>query len=284
MASRLTAARPSRTHSAPFPSASGRTSPSPSSIPKQIVPISYQTNLSLQHQFESDLVLEVAYIGNESRHLTAPDFSLNQVPTALMGPGDTQRLRPFPQFSNVTWINPSIGRSSYHGGFIRAQKRFSDSFSVLAHYTWSRFLDDVTAADEYGSNTGGYMDAYNRDADWAVSGSDVPHHFVATVLYEIPSVHDPPGAERGAVRLEARPAADGAVGRAVHGDDDGQHDQRVSGGFASPESRGRSGAARRRAHVGPLVRHGGVPEPGGVHVRHLAALGASRPPVHHAPT
>ena len=91
----------------------------------------------------SGLVLEVGYTSNESRHLTAPDFSLNQVPPTLMGPGDTQRLRPFPQFSNVTWINPSIGRSSYHGVFVRAQKRFSDSFSVLAHYTWSRFLDDV---------------------------------------------------------------------------------------------------------------------------------------------
>jgi hypothetical protein len=156
--------------------------------PEQIVPTSYQTNLSLQHQFESDLILEVAYIGNESRHLTAPDFSLNQLAPSLMGPGDTQRLRPFPQFSNVTWINPSIGRSSYHGAFVRAQKRFSDSFSLLAHYTWSRFRDDVTAADEYGSNIGGYMDAYNRDLDWAVSGSDVPHHFVATVLYEIPAL------------------------------------------------------------------------------------------------
>lgn len=155
--------------------------------PEQVAPLAYQTNVGLQHQFESDLVLEGAYIGNESRHLTAPDFSLNQVPAALVGPGDTQRLRPFPQFSDVTWINPSIGRSSYHAAFVRAQKHFSDSFSVLAHYTWSRFKDDVTAADEYGSTIGGYMDAYNRDLDWGVSGSDVPHHFVATILYEVPS-------------------------------------------------------------------------------------------------
>ncbi len=155
--------------------------------PEQQVPISYQTNLNLQHQFDSGLMVEVAYISNESRHLTAPDFSLNQVPATLMGPGDTQRRRPFPQFSNVIWINPSIGRSSYHAAFVRAQKRFSDSFSVLAHYTWSRFRDDVTAADEYGSTIGGYMDGYNRDLDWGVSGSDVPHHFVATILYEVPS-------------------------------------------------------------------------------------------------
>jgi hypothetical protein len=28
------------------------------------------------------------------------------------------------------------------------------------------------------------MDAYNRRLDWAASASDVPHHFVLTVLYE----------------------------------------------------------------------------------------------------
>ena len=31
------------------------------------------------------------------------------------------------------------------------------------------------------------MDAYHRDLDWARSASDVPHHFVLTVLYEVPT-------------------------------------------------------------------------------------------------
>jgi hypothetical protein len=29
------------------------------------------------------------------------------------------------------------------------------------------------------------MDAYHRELDWARSASDVPHHFVATLLYEV---------------------------------------------------------------------------------------------------
>jgi hypothetical protein len=32
------------------------------------------------------------------------------------------------------------------------------------------------------------MDAYHRDLDWAASASDVPHHFVLTVLYEVRNV------------------------------------------------------------------------------------------------
>ncbi|MBI2816241.1 MAG: carboxypeptidase regulatory-like domain-containing protein [Acidobacteria bacterium] len=152
--------------------------------PKQVAPISYQYNLDVQREVARGLLFEIGYIGNVSQHLTANDFSLNQVPPELMGPGDAQSRRPFPQFSNVTWINPSIGSSTYNAGFIRAEKRLSGSFSFLAHYTFSKFLDDVESANEYGS-TGSYMDAYHRNLDKGLSGSDVPHHFVLTLLYEI---------------------------------------------------------------------------------------------------
>src|SRR6266581_2162054 len=64
--------------------------------PNQVAPISYQYNLSVQREVARDLLLEVGYIGNVSHHLTANDLSLNQVPTQLVGPGNTQLLRPFP--------------------------------------------------------------------------------------------------------------------------------------------------------------------------------------------
>ena len=38
----------------------------------------------------------------------------------------------------------------------------------LAHYTWSKFLDDVAAANEYGDPQS-YMDAYNRRLDKSLS-------------------------------------------------------------------------------------------------------------------
>ena len=152
--------------------------------PKQIAPISYQYNLNVQREIASGLLVEAGYMGNVSHHLTANDLSLNQVAPQLMGPGNAQALRPFPQFSNVTWINPSIGNSTYHGGFVRAEKRFAGNFSFLTHYTFSKFIDDVESSNEYGV-PGSYMDAYNRRLDKALSGSDVPHRMVATLLYEV---------------------------------------------------------------------------------------------------
>jgi hypothetical protein len=151
--------------------------------PQQVAPISYQSNLGVQREVASDLLLEAGYIGNVSHHLTANDLSLNQVPPQLMGAGNSQLLRPFPQFSNVTWINPSIGNSTYHAVFVRAEKRFSHGLSFLAHYTFSKFLDDVESANEFGS-TGSYMDAYNRRLDKGRSGSDVPHRLVVEAMYQ----------------------------------------------------------------------------------------------------
>src|SRR5437660_1443835 len=119
--------------------------------PNQVAPISYQYNLGIQHELGRDLLVEVGYIANVSHHLTANDLSLNQVPPQLMTLGAAQLVRPFPQFNNVTWINPSIGNSTYHGGFIRTEKRMSSGLSFLAHYTFSKFIDDVDASQEFGS-------------------------------------------------------------------------------------------------------------------------------------
>ena len=153
--------------------------------PNQVAPVSYQYNLGVQREVARDLLVEIGYIGNVSHHLTGNDFSLNQVPPELMTSGNAQLVRPFPQFNNVTWINPSIGNSTYHGGFIRTEKRMSSSLSFLAHYTFSKFIDDVEAANEFGT-TGSYMDAYHRNLDKGLSGSDVPHRFVGELLYELP--------------------------------------------------------------------------------------------------
>ena len=97
--------------------------------PKQVAPISYQYNFSIQREVAKDLVVEAGYIGNTSHHLTANDFQLNQVSPDQMALGGGQARRPFPQFNNVTWINPSIGNSTYNAGFIRAEKRFGRGVS-----------------------------------------------------------------------------------------------------------------------------------------------------------
>ncbi|MFN3322466.1 MAG: hypothetical protein ACK5AZ_03130 [Bryobacteraceae bacterium] len=155
--------------------------------PDQVAPVSYQYNVNVQRELTGETVVEVGYMANLSRRLTANYLALNQVRASELGPWDAQSLRSFPQFSDVYWINPSIGNSSYHGGFAGLERRFHHGFSLLAHYMFSKVIDDVASADEYG-DPGSYMDAYNRRLDKGLSGSDVPHRLVATGLYETPSL------------------------------------------------------------------------------------------------
>ncbi len=156
--------------------------------PDQVSPLSYQYNVGVQREVAAGVLVEAGYMGNVSHHLTANDFTLNQVAPELMGTNaNPQLLRPFPQFNNVSWINPSIGNSTYHAGFVRAEKRMSGGLSYLVHYTFSKFIDDVEGASEFGS-TGSYMDAYHRNLDKGLSGSDVPHRFLGEFLYEIPEI------------------------------------------------------------------------------------------------
>lgn len=155
----------------------------------QVAPKSIQYNFNIQREVARETIVELGYMANVSHHLTANDLTLNQVRPELMGAGDAQARRPFPQFSNVTWLNPSIGNSTYHGGYARLERRFDRGYSVLAHYTWSKFIDDVAGADEYG-DPGSYMDAYNRRLDKSLSGSDVPHRVVLTGLYQAPALRN----------------------------------------------------------------------------------------------
>ncbi|HUQ95127.1 MAG TPA: carboxypeptidase regulatory-like domain-containing protein [Bryobacteraceae bacterium] len=157
----------------------------------QVSPTSFQYNFNIQREVTAQAVLEVGYMANVSHHLAANDLTLNQVAPQRLGPGDSQARRPFPQFSNVTWINPSIGDSSFHSAYVRLERRFHNGLSLLTHYTFSKFIDDVASADEYG-DPGSYMDAYNRRLDKSLSGSDIPHRVVMMGLYQAPSLKGRP--------------------------------------------------------------------------------------------
>ena len=147
---------------------------------------SRQFNLGVQQELPGRLVVEVAYLGNVSRNLPGPNLSINQIAPDRLGPGVTQRDRPFPQFSNVSLVLPAIGRSDYHAGMIRGEKRYARGFSLLATYTYAQFLSDT---DDGGANVGDvgvYSNLYNRAADYGPGGNDIRHRLTMSSVYELP--------------------------------------------------------------------------------------------------
>ncbi len=147
---------------------------------------SQQFNFGIQHSLGWVSVAEISYLGNLGHKLPGPDVSINQVPEALLGAGNAQVRRPFPQYGTVTSVAPMWGNSSYHALNVKLDKRFSSGLSFLGNYTWSKFIDDVPATFEAGASTANLQNLYSRAAEKALSGNDVRHRFVASSVYELP--------------------------------------------------------------------------------------------------
>lgn len=170
-------------------------------------------NFSVQRELPGNMVLEAAYIGNLSHHISSNgleqinqlDFrkygSLGPLLGALVGspqanaagirapfPGFVgtvaQALRPYPQYLGINGITSMIGNSTYHAGQLKLQKRYSSGLSFLLGYTLSKNLTDVDSTPGYFS--AGVQDAYNRRAEKSLSSIDSPHQVVASYTYELP--------------------------------------------------------------------------------------------------
>ncbi|MBI3281280.1 MAG: TonB-dependent receptor [Acidobacteria bacterium] len=149
---------------------------------------SQQFNLQVQRELPGAALVEVGYLANLSRKLSSDNLSINQIPPWILGPGQTGRqYRPYPQFSNVSVLAPSLGVSSYHAGLLKIQKRFSRGFNLLSTYTWAKFLDNCSGGGAtLGDEGATYSNFYNRKADWGPSENDIRHRFTFASVYELP--------------------------------------------------------------------------------------------------
>ena len=137
---------------------------------------------SIQRQFASSSVVEVAYVGNHGYHLFSGNRNIN---AAQPGPGAVDPRRPyFSVLPNTQTINQrnSDGSSHYHSFQAKYSKRFSAGLQALVSYTFSKTIDDVSVIWPYDNRL-------NRGPSTGMNGSksfDVPHIFVASHLYELP--------------------------------------------------------------------------------------------------
>ena|GEM_PF-236212 len=98
-----------------------------------------------------------------------------------------QLLRRFPQYQDVTNFGPHIGYSNYHALQVNLQKRFSDGFSLLTNYVWSKLLDTGGVGNgARASDPTNAEDIFNYDEEYSYSTLDVPHRFTISSTYELP--------------------------------------------------------------------------------------------------
>lgn len=138
----------------------------------------YHWNLAAQHEFPW-FVVEAGYTGSRGEKL-----SVNYNPNApLPGPGSVASRRPNPQFGNIGGVKYN-GKSDYHAGHIRVDRRLSDGISVIGHYTYAKSIDLGGATFVAGDSV--YRDPRNIEIDRSLSSFDVRHNMVLSYIWDIP--------------------------------------------------------------------------------------------------
>ena len=177
-------------------------------------------DIEFEHQFTTDLMLSVAYVGSHGTHLRTsvaqinnlnPQFfslgtaltqniDTNTVGVAppfqqfesLYGPGQvSQALRPFPQYQsiNTDCCLENLGQSTYNAMLVKLERRFHNGLNLLASYTYSKTLTDADSAlPAFVSFSGGgsVQNSYNLKNEKSLSYQDIPHTFVVSYVYELP--------------------------------------------------------------------------------------------------
>jgi TonB-dependent receptor-like protein len=179
-------------------------------------PYMQQWNVNVQRELPGKILFEAAYIGSKGTRLLAGEsgVTLSQLPESYLSLGTQLQdqvanpffgvitnpssplrfptvsrgrlLRPYPQYDGVNAFRVPYGHSIYHGATLKADKRFSNGVSFLVGYTWNKLVDDVSTTVGFLGQASSRQNAYDNDAERAISSQDIRHRFVASFVYDLP--------------------------------------------------------------------------------------------------
>ena len=103
-----------------------------------------------------------------------------------------QLLRPFPHFTGVSTEPQMIANSIYHGLQLTAEKKYSNGLQLLATFTWSKSIDNASAADTNVSWAGSFdslQDPNKPELERSLSSFDIPYVIQFSYSYDLPVGH-----------------------------------------------------------------------------------------------
>jgi hypothetical protein len=171
------------THSGPVPPLSVLFSGSQD----YVNPYSQQASFGVERELASDLSLSVDYIFVRTPKIPrARDKNLLPAPIGAFGIPDYSLCPPFGCFVNPLLLQDDVyestGRAFYNGLLVTLNKRFGRGFSLLADYTLSKAIDEVTDFNsDFAAN-----DELNLRAERGLSNFDERHKLVIAGVIESP--------------------------------------------------------------------------------------------------
>jgi hypothetical protein len=146
---------------------------------------SMQYIFNVQHTLGNSTIAEVGYTGSVSRHL---DFLLDEN-QGILNPAlpAVQRL-PYPEWgaSGIQYLM-AAGNGNYNAFSAKLTQRFGSNLNALLAYTWSKSLDDTSAIrGTVGADFSPQNALCPTTCEYAPSDFNIPHRFVASILYMLP--------------------------------------------------------------------------------------------------
>ena len=177
-----------------------------------------QWMFGFQYAPTSSDVLDITYVGNHGVHVDASGLNLNQLDPKYFSMGNAllnqvpnpffgqiassgcsldqptiqqgQLLRPHPEFCDINEVQDPTGGSHYNALDVNYTHRVSQGLTLLASYTFSKFIDNVGGPENWASASSNFSEnirnVYNLAAEKSVDATDTPHSFVLSYVYELP--------------------------------------------------------------------------------------------------
>jgi Carboxypeptidase regulatory-like domain len=169
-------------------------------------PYTMSTNLTVERQLSSNMLLSVGYTGSLSRHLlavhsvspgnpglclslsqpqdvapgglTCGPFGENLVYTRADGTIVNGTRSPFPNTIGTDAVYQNMGNSNYNS-LQASLKRTAGHLTLLASYTYGKSMDWASSIQEQ-------VNPFDFRREYAISAFDLKHNFVFSYNYELP--------------------------------------------------------------------------------------------------
>ncbi len=160
----------------------------------EVIPVVYNWNVSIEHQFNSGWLAKISYVGTHATHIR----ELGQLNPAVYTPGSTlttDQRRIFTGYGSITQTTDDIN-SHYNSLQLNLERRlaqtgFFHGVTILANYTYSKAIDDlpVGAGVEATNVSALPFNAPGRHQfDTGVSDFDHTHLFVLSYNWQLPAL------------------------------------------------------------------------------------------------
>lgn len=169
-----------------------------------LTPYSQQWNLTIEHQFAKQIIIDVAYVGTKGTHLLG-EVDINEAypgaalaaglhttnSTGALAPGTTvftttddpriNAIRPYLGYGPITAIESAFD-SNYHALQVTFHKSFGAAGLLNADYTWSKNLTDSGS-----DRSNAPQNSYNwHEGEYARYPGDRTQNFTLNYVYAIP--------------------------------------------------------------------------------------------------